>query len=553
MELSGTINRSITLSGSMIARGLDGRGIVSIAKTGTSGLVDTYTITYTDATTSTFTVTNGANGQITATSFAEEFSSSKAYAAGDYVVYSGQLYQFTTAHAAGAWNASHATAVQIADQVSELKSALEQAIDDFAVPTQEAVDNWLDAHPEATTTVQDDSITMAKLAQSTKNAIQFTRSIEETGGLQATVAAEQFGNFVGGRYTISNTINLTYYGDRLKTLSDCYFILESDMFTFDYAENAPLPIFTNCVFYGNNHSICVAGKYISQARFINCVFINCSLIKSGDYVQTANFIGCRFIGSEDIINAVGCGDITFDSCQGETDFQGAIVSVSGTGISIPIDSLRLTNCVFEGNTTKTLIVFPNSGYVYITGCYFENNTQGIVSATSTTQTLPDFIVSIKNTKIFNCGANALLIDSSYSNKASVGVIVDGCILGSYSAASLCNNENIARYVVTNCFGNNVSYTPTQYITSALYSFAEDSNSQISVTLQLQPGSTYLITQQRAVYTGFILYAVVINASGTIYTEKIHDPNNRWTVTTGSNNTIKIVSNAYGGCSVIKIE
>lgn len=123
MELSGTINRSITLSGSMIARGLDGRGIVSIAKTGTSGLVDTYTITYTDATTSTFTVTNGANGQITATSFAEEFSSSKAYAAGDYVVYSGQLYQFTTAHAAGAWNASHATAVQIADQVSELKSA----------------------------------------------------------------------------------------------------------------------------------------------------------------------------------------------------------------------------------------------------------------------------------------------------------------------------------------------------------------------------------------------------------------------------------------------
>lgn len=124
MELSGTINRSITLSGSMIARGLDGRGIVSIAKTGTSGLVDTYTITYTDATTSTFTVTNGANGQITATSFAEEFSNSKAYAAGDYVVYSGQLYQFTTAHAAGAWNASHATAVQIADQVSELKSAV---------------------------------------------------------------------------------------------------------------------------------------------------------------------------------------------------------------------------------------------------------------------------------------------------------------------------------------------------------------------------------------------------------------------------------------------
>lgn len=34
------------------------KGISSIAKTSTSGLVDTYTITYTDGTTSTFTVTN---------------------------------------------------------------------------------------------------------------------------------------------------------------------------------------------------------------------------------------------------------------------------------------------------------------------------------------------------------------------------------------------------------------------------------------------------------------------------------------------------------------
>ena len=39
-----------------------GRGITSITKTGTSGLVDTYTILYTDNTTSTFTVTNGQDG-----------------------------------------------------------------------------------------------------------------------------------------------------------------------------------------------------------------------------------------------------------------------------------------------------------------------------------------------------------------------------------------------------------------------------------------------------------------------------------------------------------
>lgn len=43
--------------------GPTGNGIVSITKTGTSGLVDTYTILFTDGTTTTFTVTNGQDGQ----------------------------------------------------------------------------------------------------------------------------------------------------------------------------------------------------------------------------------------------------------------------------------------------------------------------------------------------------------------------------------------------------------------------------------------------------------------------------------------------------------
>lgn len=44
-------------------KGANGRGITKIEKTATSGLTDTYTITYTDNTTSTFTVKNGADGE----------------------------------------------------------------------------------------------------------------------------------------------------------------------------------------------------------------------------------------------------------------------------------------------------------------------------------------------------------------------------------------------------------------------------------------------------------------------------------------------------------
>lgn len=103
-------------------KGDTGNGIVSIAKTGTSGLVDTYTITFTDGTTTTFTVTNGADGDIT--NVAQAFDATKAYSAGDMVLYQGTLYVFTAAHAAGAWVGSDAQAVILTDEVTALKDDL---------------------------------------------------------------------------------------------------------------------------------------------------------------------------------------------------------------------------------------------------------------------------------------------------------------------------------------------------------------------------------------------------------------------------------------------
>ena len=50
----------------MLVKGVDGKGIASIEKTGTQGLVDTYTINFTDGTKTTFTVTNGAGGGMSA-------------------------------------------------------------------------------------------------------------------------------------------------------------------------------------------------------------------------------------------------------------------------------------------------------------------------------------------------------------------------------------------------------------------------------------------------------------------------------------------------------
>lgn len=110
-------------------QGATGNGISSITKTGTVGLVDTYTIAFTDGTSTTFTVTNGQDGSsnvqwgdITGTlanqtdlsnalsakanasnlaTIESSTTASQAYSAGDHLVLSGQLYEVTADVASG--------------------------------------------------------------------------------------------------------------------------------------------------------------------------------------------------------------------------------------------------------------------------------------------------------------------------------------------------------------------------------------------------------------------------------------------------------------------
>ena len=61
-SLTGTMTITLADDSTTTVDIQNGKGITSISKTGTSGLVDTYTISYNDGTTSTFTVSNGAKG-----------------------------------------------------------------------------------------------------------------------------------------------------------------------------------------------------------------------------------------------------------------------------------------------------------------------------------------------------------------------------------------------------------------------------------------------------------------------------------------------------------
>ena len=70
--------------------GPTGNGIVSITKTGTSGLVDTYTITFTNGNTTTFTVTNGEDGTVTPEQMAQAIADALD-------TFSGETHEYLTA------------------------------------------------------------------------------------------------------------------------------------------------------------------------------------------------------------------------------------------------------------------------------------------------------------------------------------------------------------------------------------------------------------------------------------------------------------------------
>lgn len=105
-------------------KGKDGRGISKIEKTATAGTVDTYTITYTDRTKSTYEVRNSDNiaiqRQIVPSTAVEPSSkASRAYSAGNYVAVDGVLRKVKASIAKGSTiSDSNSTATTVAEQLA---------------------------------------------------------------------------------------------------------------------------------------------------------------------------------------------------------------------------------------------------------------------------------------------------------------------------------------------------------------------------------------------------------------------------------------------------
>lgn len=152
--------------------------------------------------------------------------SETGYTSGNWYYYSGSawvsggVYQSTALVTDTTLTQSGmaADAKATGDEVADLKEDLQEAIDEFAVPTQKAVDNWLDAHPEATTTVEDGSLTESKFSEALKDktvkdyvtpqlfGAKADGVTDDTAAVQSAVSSGKTVVFPNGTYRLTDTI-----------------------------------------------------------------------------------------------------------------------------------------------------------------------------------------------------------------------------------------------------------------------------------------------------------------------------------------------------------
>lgn len=113
-------------------KGKDGRGITSITKTADTETADTYTIKYTDNTTSTFTISKSSSislqRQIVPSAAVESSTTaSQAYTAGDYVVVSGALRKVTSSITKGSTiGNSNSVAATVTGEIATVRDSISQ-------------------------------------------------------------------------------------------------------------------------------------------------------------------------------------------------------------------------------------------------------------------------------------------------------------------------------------------------------------------------------------------------------------------------------------------
>lgn len=337
-------------------------------------------------------------------SLAPAFSTEVAYAEGDPVMHQGRLYRFITYKAAGEWDAAKVeeTDVKMLLNQRATKQALnaetsravarENEIEAmFVQPTEEAVAAWLAAHPEATTTVQDSSLTEEKFSDALKlKAIKDYVTPEmfgakgdgvtdDTAAIQAAInsVAGKKGTcvlFVSDSYAVHSDIFIPGH----TTIRGCN---RNQIYLFD---NSSLVIgissswtyevrISNLIIYGQNTSDYCIRNYTETSVITQCFIDNVYL----DHALVAAIrVRCSIVFFNKLhvyYSAIGAklrGNAIF--------FENSNFWDNTNTMHLDTTYSKFTNCWFEGGTgtlgvNNVQIRHESSCQAFFEGCCFQGS------------------------------------------------------------------------------------------------------------------------------------------------------------------------------------
>lgn len=252
-----------------------------------------------------------------------------AYYAGDNVTYNGKNYVFISNHFSGPWNALEVEQKPISETIS-------------LSGVGEAVENWLNEHPEATTTVEDGSLTEQKFSSSLK-----TKAIKDY------ITPEMFGAVGDGVEDDTNAIN--------------------DAITFCKTNNGKTLVFSPKKIYGISSQITLDGSfdvfgYDSEIRALssmsNVVLIDktSSILGATRYRQQSCLFGV-------FVNGNTLADVGLFVKQGkaikirDVYVKGALDYTCKLGSSDDLWEVEMANCTFNANNENGQANYP----LYMTG------------------------------------------------------------------------------------------------------------------------------------------------------------------------------------------
>lgn len=157
--------------------------------------------------------------------FAEAFSASKSYTAGEYVIYTtngvNKLYQFTVNHAAGAWKGSADTKeVTVAGSVSDFATNLVKGQN--TEPTDPDTRIWIDTDSTKSVVVpqiDDDNVSTTDTWSSSKIKSEDDGIREEVGELKSAITKQSNKNLLNGYAPLSFASPTVYeFADNIMTI-----------------------------------------------------------------------------------------------------------------------------------------------------------------------------------------------------------------------------------------------------------------------------------------------------------------------------------------------